>query len=164
MLNRQQMIEDNMKLVYAVIHKRFPTFIKDEDIVQHGMIGLCKAANRWSEDKGQFSTYAYKSIVNEINNEFRNRSKHNNILSLDYEVSDGDGDTTTFGDFVVGDEDVEYVDMDSIYRMLDYNEQTVLELKMSGKSTQEIMDATGYTRSMVRKTIRKAKILLRGME
>ena len=98
---KNKLIEDNMSLVYFIINKYYPTYITDEDIVQAGMLGLCKAGDTWNEDKGAFSTYAAICIRNNIRMEFRGRGKHQGVLSLDYELPETeDGAIITLGDMV----------------------------------------------------------------
>ena len=82
MNDKQKFIEENMKLVYVIIREYYPTFISDEDIIQCGMIGLCKAANKW-EKRGKFSSFARKIILDEIRNELRYRNKFSVEVSLD---------------------------------------------------------------------------------
>lgn len=69
---QQQRVEDNMGLVGKVIADRvyapnkLGLFTRD-DLFQVGCMGLCKAAAKFKEGgKGQFSTYAYRTIYNEI--------------------------------------------------------------------------------------------------
>ena len=156
----QQLIEDNTKLVYAVVHKHYPTFAKDEDIIQSGNVGLCLAANTWIEEKGKFSTYAYRCIRNEINREFRRRCKEPQTLSLDYEVSGDDGSTTTFGDLLTGESDVGYLDDVRVCRALNSNELQVYELVKQGLTPQRIAHVTHLNIESVRKHLRKIKKLL----
>lgn len=82
LMNDKQFIEDNVKLVYYLIQKYYPTYAYDEDIIQCGMIGLCKAAKAWQQ-KGKFSSYAKKCIFNEIKNELKYRQKHSAVISLE---------------------------------------------------------------------------------
>lgn len=76
----REFIEQNMNLVYYIIHKYYPAFSKDEDVIQSGMLGLCKASLHYDERKGKFSTYAGATIKNEIVNELKGKS---NAFSLD---------------------------------------------------------------------------------
>lgn len=82
MNDKQQFISDNVKLVYFIIQKYYPTFAHDEDIVQCGMVGLCKAAKKWQQ-KGKFSSYARQCILNEIRNELKLRAKRSVEVSLE---------------------------------------------------------------------------------
>ena len=45
MNDRKKFIEENVNLVYVIVREYYPTFIFDEDVIQCGMVGLCKAAN-----------------------------------------------------------------------------------------------------------------------
>lgn len=151
-MTKQQLIESNMNLVYYVIRNEYPTYIRDDDIIQSGMLGLCKAADKWDEKKSKFSTYAIKWIRGEILEEFKRRKPYSEMLSLDYEV----GDNCTFGDLVVGDEDVTYID-ESFCGILSQNESQVFRLENTGYSTAEIAEAMGWNISKVQQTIRKIR-------
>jgi RNA polymerase sporulation-specific sigma factor len=159
-MTRQQLIEDNMRLVYHIVHRHYPTYATDEDIIQTGMVGLCKAADSWDAQKGEFSTLAGKCIHNEILNEFRRRKKHQGILSLDYEVDCGDGEKTTFGDFCVGDEDVQYANIEYATDQLSTRENEIITLKRSGLNICEIGKKLGVSKQYVWKVVRKLKTLI----
>lgn len=152
-MNRQQLIEENMKLVYSVVTKEYPTYIHDDDIIQSGMLGLCKAAESWDESKSKFSTYAWRCIRNEINREFINRKPYNKVLSLDKPI----GEDTTLGDVLVGEDDVWCVD-DRFYEELTSDEQTVLRLDNMGFSTDEITERSGLGIQTVRKLLRTIRL------
>lgn len=155
-MTKQQLIEDNMKLVYLVLHKHFPRCINDEDIVQTGMFGLCKAADTWIEDKGKFSTYACRCIRNAINNEFRYRDKHKNILSLDYEYDSqsGEDDVVTLGDKIIGETDVEFDYSKSFYDTLSPHQIEIIELRKSGLTISDISRHFNVSRQSVWSSLR----------
>lgn len=158
-MTKQQLIEDNMKLVYFIVQKYFPTYIQDEDIIQAGMLGLCKAADKWDEEVSQFSTFASKCIRNEIRLELRNRNKHKDVLSLDYEITDSDGDGVTLGEMIAGDKDIDYIDVSSVYKQLTPIEQKIFDLRCSGLSTRAIGRELGYSRTFVWDKLRHIKLL-----
>lgn len=160
MVNQQKLIEDNMNLVYYVIHQNFPKYATDEDIVQVGMLGLCKAANVWDEDKGIFSSFAVKSIYYEICNEFRCRNKHKFTYSLDYTYSDSEDESVTLGDMLVGDSDIDWVDTNELYNPLTEQERAIVEMKQMGLSKGEISERLGISQQRVRKHLRQAKLRL----
>lgn len=159
-MTKQQLIEDNMGLVYAVIKEHFPTFMYDEDLIQVGMIGLCQAANTFDEAKGKFSTFAGRCIYNEICKEFRRRQKHQGVYSLDYEYDLDDGERVTVGDIQVGDEDVDFVDTDYIYRHLTPEEQNIVDLVRYGLTYREVGEVCGVSRSYVWRVIRKVRNIM----
>lgn len=155
----KKLVEDNMNLVYFTISKYYPTYIHDEDIIQTGMVGLCQAAKRWDESKSTFSTFAVKCICNEINMEFRQRNKHKDVLSLDYEVDNDDGDKVPLIDLIVGEEDIGYVDLDSFIDKLSESQKQIYNLRRQGMSVMEIADRLGVSKQTVYKTLRKIKRL-----
>lgn len=158
-MTKQQLIEDNMKLVYHLVHREYPTYIHDEDIIQCGMLGLCRAAEKWDETKSKFSTFAMFCIRSEIQMEFRRRAKHQGILSLDYEVDDGEGCTCAFGDIVAGDEDVPYFDIGIDLSKLNEKERLMVELLPTGMSQCDIASELGVSKQYVNKTIRKIRVM-----
>ena len=147
-----------MNLVYSLVSKEYPTYVHDEDIIQSGMLGLCKAAERWDESKSQFSTFAWRCIRNEIATEFARRAKHHGILSLDYETNDEDGGRSTFGDCVVGDEDVVYIDKD--IKAITAREQQVFDLYATLQNYTEVATQLGVSKQYVWKTMRKIRALM----
>ena len=160
-MNRQQLIEDNMNLVYFIISREYPSYMKDEDVIQSGMLGLCRAAERFDGEKGTFSTLAGKCIRNEICMEFRRRKKDKGNLSLDYEVTDDEEGSVLFGDLIKGKSDVDYVDVDPIMNELNNREKEVLTLLMNGLSPTEITEMYGWSRHRTNSIIRKIKLVWR---
>ena len=156
-LMKQKLIEDNMNLVYSLVSKEYPTYINDEDIIQSGMLGLCKAAEKWDESKSQFSTFAWRCIRNEIAMEFRRRAKHQGVLSLDYETTDDEGGRTTFGDCVVGEEDIVYIDTD--VKSITAREKQVFDLCATGLSQVDVANKLGVSKQYVWKVMRKVRTL-----
>ena len=64
MLNEEQreMVLSNMGLVYSIAVKK--GVIQDEDAVQYGFLGLCRAAESFDKNYGvKFSTFAYSYII-----------------------------------------------------------------------------------------------------
>lgn len=75
MENRDQIIKDNLGLVYACAKRFKGRGIEYEDLVQAGCIGLIKAYDRFDKQKGYaFSTYAVPVILGEIKYLFRKDS------------------------------------------------------------------------------------------
>lgn len=158
-MNYNPLINENINLVYYIIHKQYPTYVGDEDLIQCGMLGLCKAANTWNQEKSQFSTYATRCIVNEIRMELRKRNKNPQTCSLDAEIVNSDG--CTLGDMIMGSVDVDYCDLTWIYDRLRPKEREVFDLRLTGLKTDAIAERVGCHREMVRRYLRKAKRLLK---
>ena len=149
-----------MNLVYFLISKYYPSFSTDEDVVQAGMEGLCRAANTWDEALSTFSTYASKCILNEICKEFRRRKKHHGLLSLDYEVSGEDG-SVPFGDLLEGDSDIEFIDTEPIIDKLSPREKEVFAMLLDGASPTDVTYKFGWSRQRTEKIMRKIRLVWR---
>lgn len=148
-----------MNLVYSLVSREYPTYLHDEDIIQCGMLGLCRAAEKWNESKSKFSTFATICIRSEIQMEFRKRAKHQGILSLDYEVDDGEGGTCTFGDAITGEEDVDYFDIGIDLTQLNQKEQQIAKLLPTGMTQVGIGKKLGVSKQYVWQTIRKIRAM-----
>ena len=80
-----------MNLVYYLIRTYYPNFIKDEDVVQSAMLGLCSAAEKFDKTKGEFSTYASQWILGEIKKVLRDRDRWSVETSLE-QILEGNKD------------------------------------------------------------------------
>ena len=156
-MTANNLVEENMNLVYHIISKDYPTFLHDDDIVQSGMVGLCKAANTWDSSRAKFSTYAGRCIRNEIYQEFLRRKPHTKNLSLDAKM----GDATTFGETLVGEEDINYADDGAFTDSLSEDERDIFRMDNMGFGTDEIADVMNISRQKVCKTIRLIKLKAR---
>lgn len=156
-MTKQQLIEDNMRLVTYLLDKYYPSCLSDEDIFQTGMMGLCMAANTWDESKSAFSTYASSCILNAIKNEFRSRKKHDGVLSLDYKYSKYDKDNATLKEVIVGQDDIDYSDVDFIYENLNPVECKIVDCRRKGMTTYDIAREFGCSRQNISKHLRRIK-------
>lgn len=161
-MNKQQLIEENMNLVYFLIHKKYPTMVYDEDLIQCGMVGLCTAADTWDENKSQFSTYACACILYEIRKEFRRRSKHKETLSLDFQVKNEDSEAD-FIEVVAGSEDIDFVDCERFYQALQPKERQIVEYRKMGLTNKEIGEKFGVKENTISMRLRKLRFLWRDL-
>lgn len=159
-MSNQKLIEENMNLVYFLINKYYPSFSADEDIIQAGMLGLCRAANTWDETLSTFSTYASKCVLNQICKEFRARKKHYGTLSLDYEVDTDDG-SVPFSDIIEGEQDIDFVDIEPIVKKLAPREREVFVMLAAGASPSDITHKFGWSRQRIEKIMRKIRLVWR---
>ena len=159
-MNKQRLIEDNINLVYYVIKKYYPNYLYDEDIVQEGMVGLCKAVNAYDSDKSKFSTFAARCILNQIKYYFRKNSKHYDVLSYDRVIENIEDESITFLDMICGEEDVGLgvINFKMFYEKLSENEQEFVDL-LATHTEREIGEILGMAQGSVsrRKTIIKKK-------
>ena len=162
-MSRDQLIEENMNLVYYLINRYYPTFSQDEDVIQEGMIGLIKAASCWDASKSKFSSYASICILNQIRNYFKVYMKGENHLSLDKVLSSDsldDGTFATFGDLVVDEEcgvDFELVEDDEFISTLSKKEQEIIKYYKLGYRKYEIANLLGISRHTLYRIISKIK-------
>lgn len=71
-MDRNELIEQNLRLVHACAHRFEGKGIEYDDLYSAGCVGLIKAADRFDRSKGfQFSTYAVPVILGEIKQLFR---------------------------------------------------------------------------------------------
>lgn len=162
-MSRDKLIEDNMNLVYYLINRYYPNYNKDEDVIQEGMVGLVKAADRWDESKGKFSTFASKCILNQIKRYFIVQSRHFYQLSLDTVLpvnSLDDGTSATFADLVVdesGDVDFELIEDEEFVSELDDLDREILAYYQKGYRQFEICKILGIHKSTVHARIAKMR-------
>ena len=154
--SREEMVCDNLPLVYWVVSKFYPTYRRDEDLVQVGMLGLCKAADTWDEDRSKFSTYAIRVIRNEIRMELGSRKKRKGEVSLNQLVS-SEEDGICLNDVLVGDQDVEYVDMDAFIARLSPVDQQYFRCVLQNYTKQEMMVEFNCSDQVVCKHLRRLK-------
>ncbi|UKI28551.1 MAG: sigma-70 family RNA polymerase sigma factor [Clostridium sp.] len=75
---REEIISNNMKLVYYLVHKS--GFDNTEDNYQIGLIGLIRAVDTFDiYSSYSFSTYAAKCIKNELNMYYRSYYKEKKL-------------------------------------------------------------------------------------
>lgn len=82
-----ELIRENINLIHIIIKKNYPHVKQDsyeyEDMFSDGLYGMYKAAINFKIDRGcEFSTFASKYILNQINMSYRYSKKHKNLISL----------------------------------------------------------------------------------
>lgn len=88
---QRKLVERNLGLVRAIVKKiRNRTYIKsqvsNEELYQHGCLGLCMASSKWQEGKGsKFSTFAWTYIHGYIDHFVRDQSRVVKIDQKTYE-------------------------------------------------------------------------------
>lgn len=82
-----ELIRENINLIHIIIKKNYPHVKQDsyeyEDMFSDGLYGMYKTAINFKIDRGcEFSTFANKCILNQINMSYRYSKKHKNLISL----------------------------------------------------------------------------------
>ena len=69
---KELVVNQNLGLVWSIVHRFKNNYYDKEDLFQIGCIGLMKAINNFDTNYGvQFSTYAVPIIMGEIKRYFR---------------------------------------------------------------------------------------------
>lgn len=110
---KEKLINHNMRLVAHVV-KKYSGAAETDDLISVGSIGLIKAINTYSPDKGTaLATYTARCIENEILMLLRSNKKFKNDLSLSDPIgSDKDGNELTLMDLLSEKEDVVFLEVD----------------------------------------------------
>ncbi|MEG2429391.1 MAG: RNA polymerase sporulation sigma factor SigK [Oscillospiraceae bacterium] len=110
---RNKLIEHNLRLVAHIAKKYYSNTNEQEDLISIGAIGLIKAVNTFSYEKGtRFATYGARCIENEILMYFRNIKKTAGDISLSDPIdSDSEGNSISLMD-IFADEDTLIDDID----------------------------------------------------
>ena len=156
--SREELIVDNMNLVYAALHKYYPTFAYDEDMVQCGMIGLIRSADTYDPEKSKFSTYATTAILNEFKMELRRRQTRIPEVSLSQSVGGGDDEELTLEGTMCGDEDVVYCDTEAMIAKLTDEEREALRLTTYGLTQREVAKKMKCSQPNVARILKKIKL------
>jgi len=139
-------------LVYLVLHRHFPMFVSDEDIVQEGMIGLWYAAKHHNAEKGTFSTLAATCIYNNIAAYLRRQSRYKaRVFPVDPD------DMYQFAENKSTRIDDLYADLEGWIKTLDPKVQQMVQLRVQGKSCQEVGERLGCSRQYVDQSLSKAR-------
>lgn len=106
---RNKLIEHNLRLVAHIIKKYYSVGYDQDDLISIGTIGLIKAVDSYSADKGtKLATYASRCIENEILMFFRSRRKVNNDIYMSDPVDmDKDGNTLALIDIISDNSNIE---------------------------------------------------------
>lgn len=162
-MTEDEMIRENIGLVYMVAN-RYRICYDYDDIVSEGMIGLLKAVRLYEPERGMFSTFAAKTIRNEILKHFRSRNRKKSMvdktISLDARL-DEDTDTV-IGDFVRDNTNIENgvitkAMIGDFKKRLPPRSVYILQKFAEGFSQREIGKMLNCTGSAVSKVICDAK-------
>ena len=174
---RQKLIEHNMRLIVHVARKYKIPGCTFDDLISIGSIGLIKAVRSYDMDTGtSLSTYAARSIENEILMSLRQSRKQQGDVSLDEPLgTDRDGNAVSFADLLgtspdlVEEEVRRRITLSGVKRALPTlppRERLVLSLRYGLKDgavhpQHEIAKMLGISRSYVSRVEKHAVELLR---
>lgn len=165
-----RLVEENISLVDFMLYKHFRIFINlypnlVDDIKQEGSIGLMRAAERFDESKGSFTTVATFYIKNSMMRFYQRYVKrhYNNknitVISADVNVTD-DENITLLDAIAVEDTKKDYR-ISTIMTRTEYSEvkdiNLILNMTAQGYSQEEIAEVVGISQVQVSRRIAKFK-------
>lgn len=169
---KNKLIEHNLRLVAHIIKKYYSVGYEQDDLISIGTIGLIKAVNSYTTDKGtRLATYASRCIENEILMYFRSQKKTNGDVYMSDPVDiDKDGNTLSLIDIISDNtnilDDIELkIKTEKLYKMidkyLDEREKEIIYLRygLAGHTEltqREIAKILNISRSYVSRIEKKA--------
>jgi RNA polymerase sporulation-specific sigma factor len=175
---RNILVEYNLRLVAHIVKKYSSNGRSMEDMLSIGTIGLIKAINTFSGDKGnRLVTYASRCIENELLMRLRQERKEAREVSL-YEPigTDREGNDINLIDIIYSDDEEileNFITQDSVnrlkdvfYSVLDEREQEIMLYRYSlfGRdelTQKELAERLGISRSYVSRIEKRALQKLR---
>ena len=144
---RNELIEDNLNLVYFMVDKHFATYVDREELIGIGYEGIIKAADNFDTRKNiKFCTFACRCIYNEIikyldSLNYHCRKANTVAYSLDNKIEDCIGEDLTFKEVFYINEDYSRVFAEVILNRADSlvaNGRLILEKRIAGYTFKEI--------------------------
>ena len=173
---RNLLIEHNLRLVAHIVKKFENTGESNEDLISIGTIGLIKAIESYSFDKGtKLATYAARCIENEILMFLRSLKKVKKDVSLNDPIGeDKDGNAISLIDVLRGEEDeldqlihnkMNQEKVKTFIQSLDSREKDVITQRfglngLEEKTQREIAKELGISRSYVSRIEKRALMKL----
>lgn len=167
---QQKIVEDNHKLIYGIAHKYKINLDEYYDVLA---IGLCKAAMTYDKAKGQFSTFAYVTMLNEYSGVLRhNKTKGvvpaHNIVSMNTQIASDDGyGIAEFGDMFPDDVDIERDMSETDYvsflckKVRHSQEKEIIKMLADGYTQSEIAEKMGVSRQRIGQLMNKIRARLK---
>lgn len=174
---RNKLVEHNLRLVAHIAKKYYSSTNDQDDLISIGTIGLIKAVNTFTYDKGtRFATYAARCIENEILMHFRNVKKTAGDVYISEPIdNDSEGNTITLMDVFCDEESlIDNIDLkikaEKLYgfinKDLDERERIIIKLRYGlcgyqPLTQREIAQRLKISRSYVSRIEKKALRVLR---
>lgn len=174
-LGRKKLIEHNLRLVVHIAKKYEGSGENQDDLFSIGTIGLIKAVDSFSSDKGvKIATYSAKCIENEMLMHLRSNKRNYQITSLSESIgTDKEGDEITLMDVISDNQDSvtdKLIHKDRLNLLacnldiLDVKEKEIIDLRygINGKelTQKEIAKKFKISRSYVSRIEKRALIKL----
>ena len=159
---QRKLVEDNIGLVWKVIHRYFKKYVGDEDVYQTGCLGLIKAVAVYTTDDIAFSTYAMNSIRYTILNYFRylemDKRKANIGTKSIFDNVEGTNSVKIY-ETIISDDFSNYLVTDIVlneaFNKLDDLNKKILELYLQGYSFREMSEQMYITHQGIASRFKK---------
>ena len=175
-ISRNKLIEHNLRLVAHISKKYESTQDTLEDLISIGTIGLIKAIDTYTLDKGvRIATYASKCIENELLMHLRTNKKINKNISLNESIGvDKDGVDVTLLDILPCEDNFSYESINlnenikllkDYLKVLDERELEIIKYRFGLDNYEELTQKEvakkyGISRSYVSRIEKRAFIKL----
>lgn len=164
MENAEKLFHENIKLVYFVLRRKFPSLAHDQDLVQEGFIGLWKACLGYDGREGvKFSSFAIPCIRNTILAELRRRRRTPSAVSIDAPLGDDDSDFSLV-DTLVDQKSSAFEDdvfADEFMQHLSERDRRLIALRSEGLTQKDVGAAMGISQTMVSRRLIRIETLYR---
>lgn len=143
MKTESELLDENMGLVVHIV-KRFnpPNETEQEEYTQVGMIGLMKSIRKHDPTISKLSTFAWRSITNEILHYIKSKKKHKHVQNFAHASEDRHVERQHSINYLQSDykehnngEDIESL----LPQSLSEAERNIISLKLDGHSMKEII-------------------------
>ena len=176
---RNQLVEQNVGLVWNIVKRFHGRGYEADDIFQIGCIGLIKAINTFNPEKNiKLATYASRCIENEILMYLRRNNKTKLEVSIDEPLNvDWDGNELLLSDILGTEEDTIYRDMETeaehkllgkAIGRLSNRERVIVQMRFGlgtpdgeEKTQKEVADLLGISQSYISRLEKKIMQRLR---
>ena len=157
-MNLEQLYIENERLIYWILHNKFPEYEFDDDIKQCGRLGLWKACLNYDANKSKFATFAYRVIYNEILMEFRRLRRSFPRGFVKVSLEDTINEDFTFED-IIGEEDINFTSSFITHYMSSISEEKryIFDLYLKGYKQKEIGDMIGKSQAQVSRVIKQVR-------
>ena len=164
MMNLNEEIQRNEKLIRDTIWRVYPSLADDEDIQQIGRIALWNALKTFKkEGSASFETYASRFIRNAVINEIRKQTntKHTGgetVITISFQDQVKDTEDMNVEDIVSGSEDIEsYSDIVNWLNNLDEMDRKIVYNKSKGKTDKQISEVLNIHQTSVSRKVKRLK-------
>ena len=153
----EELLRRHSGLVRSCARRYFLIGGETEDLIQEGMIGLCRAIRNYDGERegcSSFKNFAYLCISRQILDAVKKASKAN-AEALPLHVGMAEGGMSPEDILILGDEQKEF--RQTMSKVLSDFEFKVMTMYMDGMTCAEICEATGKSAKSVDNALQRSK-------